>query len=166
VVNYIAPIWGVPAQPVVSAPQTPVAQPTSPSQSIVSSQRNMRRYGMRATVGEDLKNYENVYIDDKVELFDTLDGWFDKFLSEQNRNGLFRKEHIQYVLDDDDVKYGYIYLRNGNVLPFIAKYQGDSDTGTRYRIFLFNMVKPQQVEDSPIDFEEEINTLACDSLWE
>ena len=166
VVNYIAPEWGVPTQPVVSAPQTPVAQPTSPSQPIVSSQRNMRRYGMRATVGEDLKNYENVYIDDKVELFDTLDGWFDKFLSEQNRNGLFRKEHIQYVLDDDDVKYGYIYLRNGNVLPFIAKYQGDSDTGTRYRIFLFNMMKPQQVEDSPIDFEEEINTLACESLWE
>lgn len=166
VANYIAPEWSVPVQPIITTPQAPVFTPTLTSQPKVSSQRNMRRYGLHADVGEDLKKYENVYIDDMVELFDTLDGWFDKFLREQNKNGLFRKEQIQYELDEDDVKYGYVYLRNGSVLPFIAKYQGDSDAGTRYRIFLYSIMKPQQVKDSPIDFEEEINTLACESLWE
>lgn len=163
---YVAPERSNSPLPVSSEQPVTTIKKETPKQISVPSRHNLRRYGTQPVVGEEWKNYENVFIDDVVELYDTVDGWVEKFLKGQNNNGLFRKDHIAYELDEDDVKYGYIYLRNGSILPFVAKYISDAVDGTRYRFFLFELSTPEHIEVSPVDFEEEINNLAYAGIWE
>lgn len=167
-ITYIDPSWKR-TSGVNTIPQALIDNTTQntnkPIQAKKETKRIMRRYGLGAAVGENVKKYENIYIDGTVELYDTLNGWLEDFFKKQNPNGLFRIDKVECLEDEDGEKIGYIYLRNKQILPFVAKYKADVNNGTLYRIFFFSLMTSQQYEKNPIDFEDEINTLAYDGLW-